>query len=102
MTPAMRAIGMAVILLAISSVACRSETPEEVESEAAVAVTTAPAAVGDIRGVIHATGTVTAAPGAELLVVAPEPARIADLRYAAGDRVRRGDVLVRFEIPGAA
>jgi RND family efflux transporter MFP subunit len=42
---------------------------------------------------------VTAAPGADLLVIAPEPARIAEIPHAEGDRVRRGDVLVRFEIP---
>src|SRR5581483_3457199 len=38
-------------------------------------------------------------PGAEMLVVAPEPARIIEIPKAEGDSVRRGDVLVRFEIP---
>ena len=60
---------------------------------------TAPATLGNIRGVVHATGVVTPAPGAELVVVAPEAARIAEIPHAAGDRVRRGDLLVRFEIP---
>jgi RND family efflux transporter MFP subunit len=32
-------------------------------------------------------------------VVAPEAARVAEMPKAEGDRVRRGDVLVRFEIP---
>ena len=45
---------------------------------------------GAIRGIVHATGIVTPAPGAELMVVAPEAARIADLPHAGGDRVRRG------------
>jgi RND family efflux transporter MFP subunit len=36
------------------------------------------------------------------VVTAPEPARIAAIGFAVGDRVRRGDVLVRFEIPAAA
>jgi RND family efflux transporter MFP subunit len=48
---------------------------------------------------VNATGIVKPAPGAELLVVAPGPARIAEMPKAAGDRVARGDLLVRFEIP---
>jgi cobalt-zinc-cadmium efflux system membrane fusion protein len=64
-----------------------------------VPVTTEAAAVGTIRATLTVTGTVTAAPGADLLVIAPEPARIAEIPHAEGDRVRRGDVLVRFEIP---
>ena len=82
--------------------ACRSDTAEEVESETVVSVKTAVATRGDIQAVIHATGVVTPAPGAELVVVAPEAARIAELPRATGDRVRRGDLLVRFEIPTAA
>jgi len=72
---------------------------EEVETETVVPVTTAPAEVGTIRAVIHATGDVNPAPNAELLVVAPEHARITEITKAEGDRVRRGEVLVRFEIP---
>jgi RND family efflux transporter MFP subunit len=82
--------------------ACRSDTAEEVESETVVSVKTALATRGDIQAVIHATGVVTPAPGAELVVVAPEAARIAELPRATGDRVRRGDLLVRFEMPTAA
>ena len=44
----------------------------------------------------------TAAPGADLIVIAPEPARIAEIPKAEGDASRRGDVLVRFEIPSLA
>ena len=86
----------AAILVAAS---CTRAAPEEVESETVVPVTTQPAATGSIRAVIHATGVVTPAPGAELLVIAPEPARIAEMPKAEGDRVRQGDLLVRFEIP---
>lgn len=93
----------ALVLFAIAlGSACRSQTAEEVETTTAVTVTTATAVRGAIRGVVHATGLVTPAPGAELVVVAPEPARIADIPHAAGDRVRHGDLLVRFEIPAAA
>jgi RND family efflux transporter MFP subunit len=82
--------------------ACGKQNPEDVESGTVVRVKTAPAALGTIRGLVHATGVVTPAPGAELVVVAPEAARIAELPRAVGDRVRRGDLLVRFEIPSAA
>ena len=73
--------------------------PEEVESETVVPVKVEPAQTGDIRAVLHATGTVAPAPGAELIVIAPEPARIAEVPRAEGDAVGRGDMLVRFEIP---
>jgi RND family efflux transporter MFP subunit len=45
---------------------------------------------------------VAPAPGADLVVVAPEAARILEIPKAEGDSVRRGDVLVHFEIPGTA
>jgi RND family efflux transporter MFP subunit len=81
---------------------CSKETEEEVESETVVSVKAAAAAVGDIRGVVHATGVVTPAAGADLVIVAPEGARIAEMPRAVGDRVRKGDLLVRFEIPSSA
>lgn len=92
---------LVVALLAIAS-GCSKPTEETVESETVVTVKTVPAALGTIRGIVHATGIVNPAPGADLVVVAPEAARIAEVPRAAGDRVRRGDLLVRFEIPTAA
>ncbi len=80
---------------------CSAAAPEVVESEAVVPVTVEPATIGDITGVVHATGTVTPAPGAELVIVAPESARIAELPNGEGDRVVQGDLLVRFDIPTA-
>jgi len=79
--------------------ACRHEAPEETETQTPVAVQVEQSRSGPIREVIAATGLVTAAPGAELIVTAPEAARIAELPKAEGDRVRTGDLLVRFEIP---
>ena len=79
--------------------ACRHEAPEETETATPVAVQVEAARSGPIREVIAATGLVTAAPGAELTVTAPEAARIAELPKAEGDRVRAGDLLVRFDIP---
>jgi membrane fusion protein, multidrug efflux system len=96
-----RSLLFALLLLAVST-GCRTPAPEEVETETAVPVKTERAATGSIRGVVHATGIVTPAPGAELIVVAPEAARIAEIPHADGDAVRRGDLLVRFEIPNTA
>lgn len=90
------------VIHAATFVGCRARTPEEVESDTVVAVKTAPATLGNIRGVVHATAVVSPAPGADLVVVAPEAARIAAIPHATGDRVRRGEVLVRFDIPTAA
>jgi membrane fusion protein (multidrug efflux system) len=51
---------------------------------------------------IAASGVVSVAPGAEMVVVAPAPARIAEINGAEGDAVRQGAVLVRFDIPTLA
>jgi RND family efflux transporter MFP subunit len=101
-TPMKRCLLAVGVLLGLTSVACGKQTPEEVESEAVVPVRTAAAEKGTIRGLVHATGLVTPAPGAELVVTAPEGARIAEIPRGEGDSVQRGDVLVRFEIPGSA
>jgi membrane fusion protein (multidrug efflux system) len=79
--------------------ACGKAPEEEVETAEAVPVTVATATSGPIRPVTVATGQVKPGAGAELLVVPPQEARIAELPKSVGDRVRRGDLLVRFEIP---
>lgn len=81
---------------------CGHAAPEETVSETVVPVTAEAAGLGDIRGLVHATGLVDPAPGAELIVTAPEAARILEIPKAVGDRVARGDLLVRFEIPALA
>ncbi len=96
-----RSAGVLTTVIAAAS-ACQSRTADEVDTVTPVTVTTSVAARGTVRGAVHAAGLVTPAPGAELLVVAPEAARISELPHAAGDMVRRGDLLVRFEMPAAA
>lgn len=95
-----RALALAWLAVA-ASVACRGAADEEVDSESVVDVRTAPARLGDIQAVVRATAVVTPAPGADLVVVAPEAARIAEIPHAAGEAVHTGDLLVRFDIPGA-
>lgn len=84
------------------ALACGHAAPEEVETETVVPVTTEPATIGAVRATVHATGLVAPAPAADLVVIAPEAARIAEMPKAEGDPVRRGEVLVRFEIPTLA
>jgi RND family efflux transporter MFP subunit len=79
--------------------ACHKAVPDETATETAVAVEVEPAKTGAVREVFAATGLVTAAPGAELVITAPDSARIADMPKAEGERVRSGDLLVRFDIP---
>ena len=90
-------------LLAAAVCGCRSTAPvEEIATDTAVAVETEAARVEAIESRIEAQGMVAPAPGGELIVVAPEPARIAEMPKAEGDAVRVGDVLVRFDIPTLA
>jgi RND family efflux transporter MFP subunit len=88
-----------VAIVVASTLACGRETVEETESEAPVPVMVAAATTGSVRGIVHATGVVNPAPDGELIVIAPEPARIAEIPRAEGERVARGDLLVRFDIP---
>jgi RND family efflux transporter MFP subunit len=87
------------VAAALAAAACSKPAVEETESQAPVPVKVEAAETGAIRGVLHATGTINPAPDAELIVVAPEPARIAEIPKAEGERVARGDMLVLFEIP---
>jgi RND family efflux transporter MFP subunit len=96
---AVRLLTTGLLATGLLATACGAPEPDEVDTEAVVPVTVEAARIGNIRGVVRAPGLVTPAPGAELLVIAPEPARIAELPKGEGDPVRRGDLLVRFEIP---
>jgi RND family efflux transporter MFP subunit len=91
--------GFACVMSLVAMTACQHPSVEEVATTAAVPVLVEAARVGVLQGVIAVTGVVTAAPGAEMVVVAPAPARIAELPHAEGDRVKKGDLLVRFDIP---
>jgi RND family efflux transporter MFP subunit len=86
---------MALLLLA----GCSKPTVEEVQTTAAAPVKTITLTPATLEGVVAASGLVTAAPGADWVITAPEPARIVEMPKAEGDRVKAGDLLVRFEIP---
>jgi len=78
---------------------CASPPDETFETTEKVAVTVEPARKGSIQDTLRVTGTIAPAAGAELMVATPAPARILEMPKAEGEIVRRGDLLVRFEIP---
>ena len=78
---------------------CRRTAQRESEAEPPVPVIAERVRLGTIRGKVGATGIVTSLPGATYSVVAPQPARIADVTKNIGDAVKSGDVLVQFEFP---
>jgi len=96
MRTTLRLVAAALLLF---SGACHHASVEEVETTAAVPVAVETATRQLFESTLAATGTVAPAPGAELTVIAPGPARIAEIPKAEGDLVKAGDTLVRFDIP---
>jgi RND family efflux transporter MFP subunit len=86
-------------VLVVAAAGCSKSPVEEVQTTAAAPVKTVTLAPTTFEGVVAASGIVAAAPGADWVITAPEPARIVELPKAEGDRVKPGDLLVRFEIP---
>jgi membrane fusion protein (multidrug efflux system) len=87
------------VVLAVALGACGHKAVEDVETEAAPVVRTTTVTPQTFDATVSASGVVSAAPGADWTITAPEPARIVELPKAEGDRVKPGDLLVRFEIP---
>jgi RND family efflux transporter MFP subunit len=94
-----RAVAVAFVLLAALA-GCRHPAVESVATDEDVPVAVQVAAVSDtFEATLSASGVVAPASGADVTVNAPEAARIAELPKAEGDRVSKGDLLVRFDIP---
>ena len=87
------------VISALAVAGCGHKDVEEVDTQAAPAVRTITVQPRTFEGILAATGLVAAAPGADWTITAPEAGRILELPKAEGDRVRPGDLLVRFEIP---
>jgi RND family efflux transporter MFP subunit len=83
----------------LAAAGCSSPAVETVATTEAVPVTVEAARVDTLTSVIAVTGSVVPAPGADWIITAPGPARIAELPKAEGAAVREGDLLVRFDIP---
>jgi RND family efflux transporter MFP subunit len=86
-------------LLGLAGAGCRKAADETTETSAAVPVEVAEAHIGTVRAVVVTTGTADPAPGADWTVIAPAPARVVAITKAEGDRVRKGELLVRFDAP---
>ncbi|HEX5071409.1 MAG TPA: efflux RND transporter periplasmic adaptor subunit [Vicinamibacterales bacterium] len=86
----------------VLSASCARPALEEAETTAAVPVEVEAAKMDAIQTTIDVTGTVSPASGADWVITAPAPARIAAIDKIEGDRVGAGDVLVRFDIPTLA
>jgi len=94
-----RTIGVLGVTALLLTGACAKPAVEEVETTAAAPVKAIAVTPALLEGVVAASGIVTAAPGADWVITAPEPARIVEMPKGEGDRVNTGDLLVRFEIP---
>jgi RND family efflux transporter MFP subunit len=84
---------------ALLAAACDPAAQEETRTSAAVPVEVAAAHVGTLRAVVAATGTAEPALGADWTIVAPQPARVAEITKSEGDAVKQGELLVRFDAP---
>ena len=94
-----RQLFCAFLLLAAGTAACRRSASKEAESEPPIPVVTEAVQLGNIRAVVSATAVVEALPGADFAAIAPVEGRIVEIPKKAGDTVKAGDVLVRFEFP---
>src|ERR1700674_175664 len=94
-----RVVICASILLAAGAAACRRGAPKDTEAEAPIPVIAEAVQIGDIRGMVSATGMVGALPGADFAATPFEPGRIVEISKQVGDHVKSGEVLVRFEFP---
>ena len=85
------------IVITAAVTACGHKAVEDVETEAAPVVQTTTVAPRTFEATVSASGLVSAAPGADWTITAPEAARIVEIPKAEGDRVKPGDLLVRFD-----
>jgi RND family efflux transporter MFP subunit len=97
-----RLAAAASLLMFAAAASCGRPSVEEVETTEQVPVSVATARSGTIDSTIDVTGLVAAAPGGDWTIVAPAPARIADLPKGEGEPVKPGELLVRFDIPSLA
>jgi RND family efflux transporter MFP subunit len=90
-------------LIGAMAASCRRSAPPPAttENDTIVPVTAREATRGSLRAVIHTTGVVAPAQGAEFIVAAPETARVIEIATAEGNPVMSGDVLARFDLAGA-
>src|SRR5438128_2626926 len=69
-----RAVICCCLIAVFGAAACRRQTTQEAEAQPPVPVIAEPVRIGDIRGVVSATGVVVSLPGADFVATAPQPA----------------------------
>ena len=95
-----RALALALTAALSVGVACSKKAVEAVATDEDVPVAVQAATVVDtFDTTVVTTGMVSPEAGADWTITAPEAARIAELPHGEGERVKVGDLLVRFEIP---
>ena len=87
---------MLLVLIALTGCSRRQATTADVTAPASVTVQ--PATVQTLRDTLALPGTVVPATAGELLVIAPEAARVLELPKSEGEKFEPGDLLARFEI----
>ena len=91
---------IALASLVVLAANCRHKAVESVDTGEDVPVAVKPATMVDsFETTVQATGMVAPESGADWVITAPEPGRIAELPKNEGERVKVGDLIVRFDIP---
>ena len=94
------ACAIGAVITATFAASCRRETPAEPQTVGnTIGVATAVATSQTLRDAIVSDGQVVPASDGDFVVVAPEPALLAEVPKALGAAVAVGDVLARFDIP---
>jgi len=97
--PLLRICGAGILLLSLASASsCRRAAEPAAEGVRPVPVSIAIVAVGTLRDVVTASGTVVPSSAADLTIFSTEAAQIVELPKREADDVAVGDILVRFEI----
>ena len=88
-------LGSAALMAAVAG--CRKEPSHNGTTSAGISVQVAVASRETIRPSFQLLGIISAAPGADLLVIAPEPARVVSVLKNEGDSVTQGEDLLQLD-----
>src|SRR5262245_62956705 len=99
---AARLAALVMITLCGVITACSRRDAPPAAATAPALVTVQPAKVQTLRDTLVLPGIVVPAAAGDLMVIAPEAARIAEVTKAEGEKLEAGAMLVRFEISSIA
>jgi RND family efflux transporter MFP subunit len=87
-----------VLIVFVALAACSRRQSATADGTAPASVTVQPVTVQTLRDSLTLPGTIVPATAGDLVVTAPEAARVLELPKAEGDKFEAGDLLARFEI----